>query len=88
MVRFCRNALVRLRADSALDGDGMSRVWRALQIIFDDLDPLERKIFLDLGTFDFYGPDNKQYGLNLLTTAWSKEEQVAIGFRPRWPLKT
>ncbi|KAL2643186.1 hypothetical protein R1flu_010773 [Riccia fluitans] len=60
-----------MRTANALDGKGGNQVWHKLKVIFDDLDETEKTIFLDLATFDYYGPKKEKYDLCLLRTAWS-----------------
>ncbi|KAL2645323.1 hypothetical protein R1flu_012910 [Riccia fluitans] len=71
VVQVLRDALLRMRMDCSLNGKGRNQVWRKLRIIFDDLDEPEKTIFLDLASFDYYGPKKEQYDLNVLKTAWS-----------------
>ncbi|KAL2644938.1 hypothetical protein R1flu_012525 [Riccia fluitans] len=72
VVQIWRTALERMRtANNALDGKGGNQVWHKLKVIFDDLDEIEKTIFLDLATFDYYGPRKEKYDLCVLRTAWS-----------------
>ncbi|KAL2623393.1 hypothetical protein R1flu_003598 [Riccia fluitans] len=71
VVQVWRDALLRIRTANSLDGKGGNQVWRKLRVIFDDLDEPEKTIFLDLASFDYYGPKKEQYDLNVLKTAWS-----------------
>ncbi|KAL2645192.1 hypothetical protein R1flu_012779 [Riccia fluitans] len=71
VVQIWRDALVRMRKANALDGKGGNQVWHKLKVIFDNLDETEKTIFLDLATFDYYGPKKEKYDLCVLRTAWS-----------------
>ncbi|KAL2645328.1 hypothetical protein R1flu_012915 [Riccia fluitans] len=68
-----------MRTANSLDGKGGNQVWRKLRVIFDDLDEPEKTIFLDLASFDYYGPKKEQYDLNVLKTAWSKFNEDTAG---------
>ncbi|KAL2645098.1 hypothetical protein R1flu_012685 [Riccia fluitans] len=71
VVQVWRDALLRMRMDYSLNGKGRNQVWHKLRVIFADLDEPEKTIFLDLASFDYYGPKKEQYDLNVLKTAWS-----------------
>ncbi|KAL2644455.1 hypothetical protein R1flu_012042 [Riccia fluitans] len=71
VVQIWRDALVRMRTANALDGKGGNQIWHKLKVIFDDLDEIEKTIFLDLATFDYYGPKKEKYDLCVLRIAWS-----------------
>ncbi|KAL3676132.1 hypothetical protein R1sor_026080 [Riccia sorocarpa] len=70
-VNIWSGAVKRLQTEDSVDGRCKENVlWKKLQVSFRSLAPLEKSIFLDLATFDFYLPRWRQYDLEIFKSAW------------------
>ncbi|KAL3679077.1 hypothetical protein R1sor_022033 [Riccia sorocarpa] len=64
-------ALKRLQTEDSIDGCSEGNVlWKKLHVSFRSLAEVEKSIFLDLTTFDFFPPDGRQYDLQVFQSAW------------------
>ncbi|KAL3676124.1 hypothetical protein R1sor_026072 [Riccia sorocarpa] len=70
-VNIWSGAVKRLQTEDSIDGRSEENVlWKKLQVSFRSLAPMEKSIFLDLATFDFYPPRWRQYDLEIFKSAW------------------
>ncbi|KAL3687698.1 hypothetical protein R1sor_014007 [Riccia sorocarpa] len=64
-------AVKRLQTEDSIDGrSGGNVLWRKLHVSFQSLAELEKSIFLDLATFDFFPPEGRPYDLQIFKNAW------------------
>ncbi|KAL3678341.1 hypothetical protein R1sor_021297 [Riccia sorocarpa] len=70
-VNLWSGAVKRLHTDDSIDGrSGANVLWKKLQVSFWSLAELEKSIFLDLATFDYFPPNGRQYTLQIFKSAW------------------
>ncbi|KAL3676136.1 hypothetical protein R1sor_026084 [Riccia sorocarpa] len=78
-VNIWSGAVKRLQTEDSIDGRSEENVlWKKLQVSFRSLAPLEKSIFLDLATFDFYPPRWRQYDLEIFKSAWGAHSDRGV----------
>jgi energy-coupling factor transporter ATP-binding protein EcfA2 len=70
-----KDVLQRLRNAEALDGGKDDKLWRSLQISYEDLQPTERNMFLDIACY-FCGLNEQ-----MITQIWDSQSSPQLGLR-------
>jgi len=70
-----KDVLQRLRNAEALDGGKEDKLWRSLQISYEDLQPIERNMFLDIACY-FCGLNEQ-----MIIQIWDSQSSPQLGLR-------
>jgi hypothetical protein len=70
-----KDVLQRLRNAEALDGGKEDKLWRSLQISYEDLQPIERNMFLDIACY-FCGMNEQ-----MIIQIWDSQSSPQLGLR-------
>jgi hypothetical protein len=70
-----KDALQRLRNADTLDGGKNDKLWRRLQICYEDLQPIERNMFLDIACY-FCGLNEQ-----MIIQIWDSQSSPQLGLR-------